>query len=900
MIREIITPQSDLGGLRYPFLPTEWNWQIVIHEVNLQAIQAYDREVGAPTMRLVKDGSVIDIRVPEMSTDEFTLFTGIQVKEASFKACKRLSRAIGRREYAAFFYDTDEVVITHDSKLDPVVWDGAGRMSLDFLNRHVARLREAEHITGRTAARLRRARRFEITIMTEAGQEKGHVVVDETMTDSDFLFPAGSTKPEVTLENGKVYIALQSVKTKTSMRLDIQSLINLYPFFQPEMLWAWAETEGAIFLDSIRNGNVHRLFERMAGVQSADDLESVRDWYLTDFVTSGGDLRWFAHTIRVAGRQHLKRIWSNEEKLRFPCPGGRFYILPAGVGNREVAPGKVCLDKAYGTAWVNDDDWTGWLAGVLGGADGDDAVWVFPFRDYDKENKLLVWRSPNQVGEYAVLRPAKGSDDLTWLVTDGHEATFVPGLDSRHLPTRIDKQGIQYDRLPAGRKGVEASAYSIANLWKIISQVEANLGVLGGYCNALLLIKALCRDVPNKLPASLEDVIDSTVKDGRDLAPVRIWMGRVASYIARTVGTIPGCIADRLLASLPKTAQQQVTVTETIIDETGRILPGSSHGQGKAHYVSSHQGVSSPQGVSVRAYPRPTTPSPHCVSSHHWLDKLMALMETHRVHYIDHLEALAAEAQPPLALFEAGRETMSLGSQLRQCWNTSLAAGRRGDEAIDNETAFAAARQGVEARLAELAPELRTSALLGAAAHIYSIGLTPSQPAGDACLWQTGEVAQETGKRTASTAVWFLEALRQVGILAEPVWDEASPILKWQTGTTEPIISIALNGVWFNYRRAWAQIKGQPVPATMGEIPAGVRRQVKAQIASLARERWLSKVLTFQQQDNGRLVALTDSGFLFGFVPRELELRVVTDHPYQLVWAEAKDGNLSTLLTIVD
>ena len=888
MIREIITPHSDLGGLRYPFLPAEWNWQLVIHEVNLQAIRAYDQEFGEPTMRLVKDGSVIDIRIPGMSTEEFALFTGIQVKEASFKACKRLSRAIGRREYAALFYDADEVVITHDSSLDPVVWDGAGRMSLDFLRRHVARLRETDQITGRTAARLLRCRRFEITILFENGQEKGHVVIDETMTGSDFLFPAGS-KPEVTLENGQVYIALQSVKAKTSMRLDIQSLINLYPFFQPEMLWAWAETEGALFLDSIRNGNVHRLFERMAGVQSADDLETVRDWYLTDFVASGGDLRWFAHTMLAAGRQHLNRIWSNKEKLRFPCPGGRFYILPAGVGGRIVGQGEVLLDKAYATAWVNDDDWRDWLAGVLGGADGDDAVWVFPFRDYDKTDKFLIWRSPNQVGEYAVLRPAAESDVLKWVVTAGHEITFVPGMDSRLLPTRIDKQTILYDQLPAGTHTVTKADYTIGGLWSTIVRVEANLGLLGGYCNALLLIKALCQDVPNGLPATLEQVIDGTVKDGRDLGPVRDWLNRVANYIAKTVDTVPGCIADRLLVSLPKAAQQRLTVTENLSCETCRTFPGSSH------CVSSRQGVSSLQGVSSRH----CVSSHHCVSSLHWLDKLMVLMESHRDNYLDHLKALAAEAHPPLALFEAGREKMSLGCQLRQLWNRSLAASRRDEVNIHDESAFAVARHSVESRLAELAPELRAPALLGAAAHIYSTGLAPGQPAGDACLWQTGEVAQETGKRTASTAVWFLGALRQVGILAEPVWDEASPILKWQIGTTEPIISIALNGVWFNYRRAWAQFKGQPVPATMGEIPAGVRRQVKAQIASLARERWLGKQLIFQQDEAARLVALTEAGQLFGFVPRELELRLVTDYPYRLLWSQAKDGNLHALLSPV-
>ncbi|MCB0007158.1 MAG: hypothetical protein KDE04_11910, partial [Anaerolineales bacterium] len=857
MIREIITPQTDLGGLCYPFLPAEWGWQILVHELNQQAIYAHDQEFGEPTMRIVKDGSVIDIHVPGMNLAEFSLFSGIHVREASFKACKRLSRAIARREYAAFFYDEDEVAIRYDASLDPVVWDGAGRMSLAFLKRHVARLRESAQISSRTAARLLRTRRFEITIMTAAGQEKGHVVVAEQMTDTDFLFPAGSTKPEVTLENGQVYVALQSVKANAAMRLDIQSLINLYPFFKPEMLWAWAEAEGEFFLDSIRTGRVHQLFERISGVHSADDLESVRDWYLTDFVASGGDLRWFAHTIRAAGRQHLKRIGSNQEKLRFPCPGARYYILPAGVGGGTIGAGEVLLDKAYATAWVNDEDWTDWLAGVLGGADGDDAVWVFPFRDYDKSDKYLVWRSPNQVGEYAVLRPAAGSDPAgvttgTGLAGEaaGGVRSFVARMDSRLLPPRIDTQSIQYGTLPAAAR-TEQAAYSIPALWPTIGQVEANLGLLGGYCNALMLIKALCQTVPSRLPASLEQVIDATVRDGRDLAPVRDWITRVAGYIARTVDAVPACIAERLLVSLSGAEQRQITVSQPIWDEaTGRFLPGSAD----------------------------------CPDKAHWLDKLTALMETHRLNYLTHLETLAAEAQPPLALFAAGQEMMLLGSQLRQCWNFSLATSRQ--EAVDDE-AFALARTAVEAQLADLGSELRAPALLGAAAHVYSVGLTPGQAAGDACLWQTGDIDPVSGRRLASTAVWFLDALRQAGILAEPVWDEGSPLLKWHPGATVPVMAVALNGVWFNYRRAWAACKGQPMPATMGEIPAGVRRQVKAQVASLARSQWLGKLLTFQKGDDERLAALTEAGQLFGFVPRELEQRLVPGYPYRLLWSEA-------------
>ncbi len=81
--------------------------------------------------------------------------------------------------------------------------------------------------------------------------------------------------------------------------------------------------------------------------------------------------------------------------------------MPAGVGRQgglhlNVPRGYVHIDHQRGTAWVNDEDWLTLpdsperlgspgegIAGILGGADNDDALWVFPFEDHDGQHK--VW-----------------------------------------------------------------------------------------------------------------------------------------------------------------------------------------------------------------------------------------------------------------------------------------------------------------------------------------------------------------------------------------------------------------------------------------------------------------------------------------------------------------------------
>src|SRR5690606_16134838 len=104
--------------------------------------------------------------------------------------------------------------------------------------------------------------------------------------------------------------------------------------------------------------------------------------------------------------------------------------------------GYIKLDPEASTAWVNADDWVNYAAEVWGGADQDDALWVFPFLDFDESEQILAWRSPNQLGEYIVLRPTEDSHIPEW-ETDGNTRTS-PLADSRDLPARIDSISVNY------------------------------------------------------------------------------------------------------------------------------------------------------------------------------------------------------------------------------------------------------------------------------------------------------------------------------------------------------------------------------------------------------------------------------------------------------------------------
>ncbi len=109
--------------------------------------------------------------------------------------------------------------------------------------------------------------------------------------------------------------------------------------------------EGELFTEGIRSGQAAAL---MARIDKNETLEDVQAWHLREFLACGGDPRWFGSHIGTLLGQHLKRLnHSTLEKLRLPLPGGRYYVMPTGVGQRAglaglaVAPGERAITQSH-------------------------------------------------------------------------------------------------------------------------------------------------------------------------------------------------------------------------------------------------------------------------------------------------------------------------------------------------------------------------------------------------------------------------------------------------------------------------------------------------------------------------------------------------------------------------
>lgn len=854
-----------MGGAHYPFLEKLGReWTLVTHNLDsIEEVHPYHSfGMREPTLRWVKDNKVVDLYVDGMTMQEYFETTGLRFhneKKGPYVLSKRVSR-IMRPYFVSGSFDPTDVSVRYmeasdyasllgDGNTGPKVFDGAGVISRNMLEKMLIREDMTPAKRDRLLAEIQHAGRVEFTILTDRGQDKGHAIVSDDL-DVDFLLPR-DTKKEITLENGVTWVGIDFVHGKDHMRIDVQSLINLHPFFEDAQYAQWLEDEGTLFIEAVKSGDVAA---PMARIDRHETLEDVQSWALREFFASGGHPMDFQYHTKSLMNRHLERLnISVEKKLRIPIPGGRYYVMPAGVGHAagvkvEVQPGEVKIDHKRGTAWVSDKDWLELsdspkgqgAAGILGGADNDDALWIHPFTDHDGVNKVLAWRSPNQMGEYIILKPTADSSIPTWQTANSEVQTFIPG-DSRKLPQRVDHLTPQYQNLvdhSTGEALGRGESYSFAAMDKAIDRALENQGALGMYCNSLMLNKAVFGDLPASPPAPLEDVIDSSVKTGADLSRVKQWNYDNSRQILEAGTPIPQLLHHRL----------------SIERDSENPLP----------------------------FPKPT--------NDHWLDDIQRTMRAH----IQKIEAardeLAGQAMPPQAVFDSAMEdpeSIQLGGQLNAKYAREMRSRSRPDMPptdVDHD----AARVAVEKYLARFPEEQHTTILRGAMVSAYM----GEKSSSDNAVWLMGEKLPD-GTRAPGIAQKSIQALREVGALDEIGQTETGLIAYPGASIQEPAYrSTGITGVWFNLYRVQEQAAGRSVPERMQDVPKSVQRQVKARIADLAKTTFPGMRLRIGTDDaSGKLVGYTERGNLFGYLKSE-EGEVQPGDIVELYTATTKDGNM--------
>lgn len=534
----IIDPATPLGGQAYPFmerLGVPWRIETAPYPRKKKHFKALWEQLD-PDLIWLKSEHIVTLKTElGMSGEALLGMMGLKAdpsKKGLAPLFKRMSRLF-RPYYIHHFYPKGDVKIRWNESFDTKQWDGAGRVSRRFLLSMPLDERIPALKRWHLRQYLKTTNRVEFTIMTARGQDKGHAYVMDDL-DVDFDIPC-DTKAELRLTDNTVFVGIMPAAGHDHMSLDIQSLINLYPFFNASQLIPWLREAGEAHLKAVEDGDLDKIF----GLH--DDVDP-SGYALMEFLASGGQSSWFYGVRKQLGNLFVKKVKGRTlDKLRFPIPGGRYYIFSSAVTGQDVPEGHALIDGE--NLVVSHRDYP-WISQRAGGCDQDDAFWVFAFTDHDGIRKLLCWRSPNQVGEYVLLLPANDDAFHAW-----------PDMDTCLLPPVIEAQTHTYRMTHEPQAERTTGAYTLR---KCMDAAQRMSRVLGSYVNQLMLDQALFGALTHELPAPLEWVIDAEVKTYAPMPDVQAWVRERAQQRMTQTRKCPALLKRRWLSALPRDMRMSI------------------------------------------------------------------------------------------------------------------------------------------------------------------------------------------------------------------------------------------------------------------------------------------------------------------------------------------------------
>lgn len=840
-----ITNESKLGVYRIPVLPG-----IKFKIANIPLAKEYLSTLHTaltqhPSQVWLKDDKAV-LMYAGMTFPEFCQKHGIVVEGPVGKRDKRMSRLWRAQALFAWASPRNLVVKYVDRGLvRSLSQDGANWISRQRVLFLAEWRIKTDHLKGRDAEALRRmarhCKRIELTFVNHEGQYKGHALVvdqkDWKPEDRwDLMLVNGTQKKEVHTMTAqhRVYLSVEP-KHVSTLWIDRQSFANLNPngFLTP-FLKTWMQEFCQYKLDQFREGKyIEMVTDTGDENRWATDAWSLLNYAPFNFVLSGGNPLWFASMTRSVLKAALKGVSSRgQDGGSFIAPGANFYVFPVSVAkdvglDRSVARGHAWLDKKYSTIWVNDvdlvtcnpdfEDVTALEKHVAGdaakleairaeapglmqtwsGSDDDDMIRALPFIE-DGRRMVLAWRSPNQLGQFAVLALCEQSDVTEWC---GKKE--LPVMDSNLLPHPDQWANVKYLNLVMPYMGEPVKEYSLGAIYEAAKKMVDSAGAVGMLCKMLRLCVGTLGQLPPELPAEVSDVIDGAVKEFADLSKV-----------------------------IQKCKDTLTWLCEQSNDPKGHKIP--------LRYAPE---IDSMFGGKPPVYQ----------TTSNWVDECYDGTREVLAWYWDEIEKLAQTARPPMELVLAGLKASDAGMGLKRVWGTywrNLLKDQAGNADVqvaepDNDNAFEQeseeeAQENRFAAVRELCMKFLSAfpvsrwpmIMVGGLAMTYAAandaGTLDENDEGtwvsDAVFWQLGAKKAEGVGRELGIADMTIDGLREIGLIGEPMFDNDGKLythdeLKALRETnrekfnklggrifiadaqreTAKTVVVAVHGAWFNY-----------------------------------------------------------------------------------------------------
>lgn len=483
----------------------------------------------------------------KISFSDFRSKFGITINSSNlFKTGKYLSRVFRPVRYAGHFKNI-KVHINQNPKLQGKVTDGIGLISSSLAK-----------VLGWEKAQAGMSAQF--TLFFEQGLVKGNCIISDKINHDVVIYGNENIKTEISLGNGLQYISLEPLKLSNTLRMDIQSLLNLWNLFGGEQYLNWAYTGIESFKQDLLAGKLNQWLDDFDYINSA--VYENETWTLRQAIRHKIDYSRFPGLIRQAWtmfRSSMRQFalsGNGEPKFRIPVPGGLRGYIRVDLRNHDADgnfvsnnnPDVVHLDH-FGNLWVHPDSVAEFME-IKGGADMDDGVAIIPVEN----NKAVIYRNPNQFGEYGIHKinyeniTVDKVNKLIGYVPLKQVSAEVRSISGNAIVNPLLNSFLE--KLPA--KEIIHIEYNVLNLLRTLNRISENSASIGLAANAEMIRSAigitdnnLFDELVNNFNWNLERIIDSTVKEGISASVDMDAVSNLINYITGNNVPVPKALAYR-------------------------------------------------------------------------------------------------------------------------------------------------------------------------------------------------------------------------------------------------------------------------------------------------------------------------------------------------------------------
>jgi len=370
------------------------------------------------------------------------------------------------------------------------------------------------------------------------GMLKGEVFLDVSgmceRMHADIICARSALKFEVANTTQRI-VLLEPQKAKLSgVSSDLQTMINVPALYQPEDVQKWTRNFLLANFNRLKNNEVMEswydmstpFFNSSARIFNQNDVLTLTKWNARAWLMSGlrlTDSPWLFEQMGSAIAKTLRV--QDEQKLRFPIPCAvRAQVVSASFASMagcdmEVVPQSARWCEDLEAIVVNDIDWLE-MYRSHGGPDLDD-FFVAYWRTIGNTRKIVLVRSPNDLGEYSIFDYVEGD----WYPQmETHDGGFIlfpevsndPNLWAQRLSEAYELGEIIYTGLPsdADTTKPDPHPYCYDDVKYLIENNVASASCVGANVNARSLWALTKREHRKVQLTTMESCIDTGTQGG--------------------------------------------------------------------------------------------------------------------------------------------------------------------------------------------------------------------------------------------------------------------------------------------------------------------------------------------------------------------------------------------------